>query len=244
MTTTTAPPSTATDRRRDARPSITVRPLRPGEAVEIRRLFRTSLPLGRRLELQYADIVSYERQCLDWYLAHARDLGRVAEVEGRIVAFLLPCFDARARDGWTRRRALRWATQAVYRFGVGRLGAQGRRFMELRLRDVPEARRRRAADALRCSALVHVTSARGPAARAVESLLAAMDEIVRLEGSPAWSYDVQFRGTAAPGPGVLDELHDSGHSVDRIVLDRTLSWLAAEPVLRVTVTRRVTRAAG
>lgn len=225
MTTTTAPsPLVAVDA------GVTVRRLQPGDGVDVRRLFRSELTVGRRLALQYADIVNYERQCLDWYLTRGRPLGRIAEVDGRGVAYLLPCLDHRALDLWTGQRALLWTGRATYRWGVGRLGREGRRFARLRFEDEFEARRDPRRRPFPMSALL-AASGRGCVAQ--RALLAAGDSIAADAGSPGWSYELDVRD-----PRALATL-GHGSEVVGVVANRTASWLADGPVWRVTVARTI-----
>lgn len=227
MTTTTAPPPAATSR--PAAPEVrpTVRPLQLGDGLHVRRLFRRDLPLGRRVELQYADVVDYERQCLDWYLTRGRGLGRVAEVDGCVVGYLLPCLDHRALDVWAGQRTLRWTGRATYRWSLGRLGHEGRRFARLRLEDEFEARRDPRRRPFPVSALV---AGRGVAIR--RALVTAGDAMAAEAGSPGWSYDLDVRD-----PGMLGPVDGPGSEVAGVVVHRTSSWLADAPVWRITVSR-------
>lgn len=225
MTTTTAPPPTVATG--PAVQGVTVRPLQAGDGLHVRRLFRTGLPVGRRLALAYADIMDYERQCLDWYLTRGRPQARVAEVDGRIVGYLLPCLDHRSLDLRAGQRALRWSGRATYRWGVGRLGREGRRFVQLRLQDEFEARRDPTRRPYPVSALLA-----GRDAAVERALIAAGDEIATRADSPGWSYDVDVRD-----PASLATLGEPGSEVALVTVHRTSSWLADTPVWRVTLAR-------
>lgn len=223
-TTATARPPAAT------RPA-TIRPLRPNDGLEIARIFRATLVLGRPLDLDYGELVDYQRLCLDWYLTEGRAHARVVEDDGRVVGYLLACLDQAGYDRWVRGQAVRWAASAAWRATTFRLRPTARRFLALRIADglmswwgdtgppfPAHAHLNLAAD-VRDAGIGH-------------RLAGTMDEMVEAAGIPGWFGEVNL-----PRGANLDALTRQGARVVRRTRSRTFSWALQTPVTRVTVVR-------
>ncbi len=209
----------------------TIRPLAPGESLEVRRIVRASILVGRPISLEYADLVSYERLCIDWYLTVARRHVRIVVHEGEIVGCLLACLDQPAYDAWFRRRVLRWATGTLHRLVTGQLGADARRFVAHRVRDGLAAQRAVGEPPFPAHARLYVgTPVDGVDVR--ERLTVTMDAMVRAAGLAGWCSRVDLpegqstQTSARAGFRVVDRRHN-----------RTGSWLLGTPVHRVTLAR-------
>lgn len=226
MVTTPAPASPiAADR------PCAIRPLRPGDALEVRRIFRATIVLGRPLDLPYADIVSYERLCLDWYLTAGRDHARVVEQGGEVVGYLLACLDQSAWEAWSRRRAVRWAARSLWRLATGRLSADARRFARLRIEDGLDTWRNAPPPPFPAHAHLNLY----PHVRAAGTghrLAAVMDEMVEAAGLDGWYGEINV-----PQGGSLEALEREGAVVVHRMPNRTFSWALQVPVHRAMVAR-------
>lgn len=215
-----------------------IRPLCPGDSLEIRCIVRASIVLGRPINLEYADLVRYERLLIDWYLTEGRSQVRVVERDGQIVGCLLACLDQSAYDAWFRRHAVLWGARALRRLVTGRLGADARRFTGLRIRDGHSARRgRRGLAPLPAHARIYLTEglADGEVSRRV---LVTMDEMVEAASLPGW-----YRRIDVPDGQSLEMLEREGFRVVNSSRNRTGSWLLGAPVQRVTLAREPVRLA-
>lgn len=212
-------------------PRCSIRPLRPGDGLEVRRIFRATIVLGRPLALEYADLVSYERLCVDWYLTAGRAHARVVEQDGEIVGYLLACLDQPAYDAWVRRRAVRWAGRAAYRLATGRLSGDARRFVALRIQDGLTAWREAPPPPFPAHAHLNL-SARVRDRGIGHRLAAAMDDMVEAAGLPGWYGEINV-----PEGGSLRALERDGARVVHRMPNRTFSWLLGTRVHRVTVAR-------
>lgn len=235
MTTMTAPsaqPSAATS---PARPSpataCAIRPLEPGDGLEIRRLFRATFGPRRPHGLEYADLVSYERSCIDWYLTIGRADARVVEQEGEIVGYLLACLDQSGHDAWSRRRAVRWAGRAAYRLATGQLGGDARRFSALHIEDLLAARQLGNPRPFPAHAHLHIAASARDAGIG-HRLVTTMDDLVEREGLRGWYGQVDV-----PVGGSLGPFERSGVRIVHHRSNRTSSWTHGTPVHRVTVAR-------
>lgn len=212
------------------RPCV-IRPLRPGDGLEVCRIFRATIVLGRPLGLHYADVVSYERLCLGWYLTTGRDHARVVEQDGEIVGYLLACLDQPAYESWARRHAVRWAARSLWRLATGRLGADARRFVRLRVEDGLDAWRHAAPPPFPAHA--HLNLDAGVRDAGIGHRLAAeMDDMVEAAGLDGWYGEINV-----PAGGSLDALEREGVVVVHRMPSRTFSWLLGTPVHRATVAR-------
>lgn len=229
---TIAPEAVGQDRptRADTRGS-TIRPMQPTDAVEIRRIFRETLSRTGTTPVQLGDLRSYEDLCLDWYLRFGEVL--VVVHDDRVAGYLLACLDERHHRSWQRRRALRWAASSLLEVATGRRRAAARRFVLLRLRDGLTTWRHAAKPPADAHAHVNLEP-QLRAGRIGPSLARRMDVLTLTAGLTAW-YGEMNRPR---------ERHH--HTLERRgirIVDRrpsaTFSWLAGEPIERLTLVRQV-----
>lgn len=221
-TTPTPPPPTAA-------PAAVIRPLRPGEAGDVRRIFRETLLLGRPLPFTPRELDHYEALCLDWYLHHGTVL--VVDQDEAVHGYLLACLDQDAFDRWAQRRAVRWGARTLLRIAVGRTRGDARRFAWLRIRDGLAAWRQ--APAPPHPAHLHVNLDAGIRdARVGHRLAAAMDDLVAEAGLAGW-----FGELNVPQGRSLSAVVRAGAKVVHRQPNRTFSWLLGTPVERATVAR-------
>ena len=210
-----------------------IRPLRPGDSLEVRCIVRAMIVLGRPIDLEYADLVSYERLCIDWYLTEGRADVRVVEQDGKIIGCLLACLDQPAYDTWLRRRALWWAARALHRLMTGRLGSDARRFVALRIRDGFSGRQAVQLPRFPAHARLYVTEElEGGDVR--RRLVTAMDDMVEAAGLPGWYGRIDI-----PEDQSTQVLEREGFRVVNRMRNQTGSWLLGTPVRRVTVAREL-----
>lgn len=214
----TAPPGTAT-----------LRPLRPGEERDVRRIFRATLLLGRPLPIDAGDLDSYTSLCLEWYLTRGTVI--VVDVDGGVRGYLLACLDQADHDRWTRRAALRWTAAAVGRIASGRYRGDARRFATVRIRDGWATWRH--APPPPHGAHGHLNL--DPQLRDAQvghRLVAAMDELVAREGLDGWFGEVNV-----PEGRSLAAIERAGARVVHRLPNRTFTWLTGTAVERATVAR-------
>lgn len=212
-----------------------IRPLRPGDGLEVRRLFRATITRARSRALEYADIVAHERLCVDWYLTEGRADVRVVEQGGEIVGYLLVCLRQADYEAWARRYAVRWAGRMAYRLVTGRLRGEARRFAGAqardRLTDRWDAPPRPFAAHAHVYLAPHVCDDEGG-----RRLIGAVDELVRTAGLAGWCGDV----VDVPGGSSLRAFERAGARVVRRVPDHASSWAHGAPVRRASVVRSLT----
>ncbi len=229
MTSRPAPPAPAAERGASSPASVVIRPLRDGEAGDIRRIFRATLLLGQPLPFDDPTLDGYERLCLDWYLAHGTVL--VADVDGEVRGYLLACLDQPGFERWARRRALRWGAAVSLRIAAGRCRGAARRFAALRIRDGLTSVRTAPAAPMPAHAHLNLD----PEVRAGSlghRLAKAMDELVEAAGLPGWFGEVNV----PPGRS-LAAIERAGAVVVHRQRNRTFSWLLGVPVDRATIAR-------
>lgn len=234
-TTASAHPSAATRHPRpsptSAAASATIRPLRANDGLEVARIFRATLALGRPIDLDYAVLVDYQRLCLDWYLTHGRPHARVVEQDGEVVGYLLACLDQEAFTAWSRRRALRWAAGVLWRGATFRLRATARRFVALRVADGLDAWWTDPGAPFPAHAHVNLTADVRDAGIG-HRLAGTMDELVEDAGGEGWFAEVNVpQGTS------LAAFAREGARVVRRTRSRTFSWALDTSVTRVTIVR-------
>lgn len=212
---------------------VTIRPLRPNDGLEIARIFRATLVLGRPLDLDYRELVEYQRLCLDWYLTEGRTTARVVEDGDRVVGYLLGCLDQAGYDRWVRAQAVRWAAAAALRAATFRLRPTARRFVTLRIADGLSSWWSAAGPPLPAHAHLNLTAD----VRDVgigHRLAGAMDEMVEAAGMTGWFGEINV-----PRGASIEALTRQGARVVRATRSRTFSWALQTPVRRVTVVRRL-----
>jgi hypothetical protein len=199
--------------------------LRAGDVPAVRRLFRATLALGDPLPFPFPGLPAYEALCLDWYLGSGRDDAAVLADGDEVVGYTLVCLDESSYRHWAVPAALAWGARAL----ATARGPAGR-FVRLRIADGLAARRHAAAPAH-----AHVQLAAGSRfGLGAKRLMHHVDARCRTAGLASWYGEVNAR----PGRRVITLEGRVGRVVDRQP-NRTLSWLAATPVERLTVLRTV-----
>lgn len=213
--------------------SLTLRPRRAVDDADIRRIFRTTLLLGRPVHAGVGDLAGYEALCLDYYLTHGEVV--VAVEHDRVRGYLLACLDQAGYERWARRRALRWGAGAIAGILTARRRGDARRFAWLRVRDGLATWRHAPAAVLPAHAHLNLdVDVRGW--RTGHRLAAAMDDLVADAGLPGW-----FGELNVPAGGSLVAIERAGAEVVHRQPNRTLTWLAGVPVERATIARRLDR---
>lgn len=213
-----------------AAPSV-VRPLRPGDDDAIRRVFRSTLALGRPLPFDLPDMDAYERVSIDWFLGPGRAAAAVLEAEGEVVGYALVALDHESYHRWAVRQAVAWGARAVVQLGLRRGSARARRFIWLRL--VDGLANTRAAPPPPGLAPMHFNLARD--ARALDGgvrLAAHVNDVCRDHGVRGWYGEVNAR--AGRRAAAFEQF--GGRVVARVP-SRTMTWLAERPIERLTVMR-------
>jgi hypothetical protein len=218
-----------------------VRPIeRATDDHAVRRVFRSTLALGRPIPFPLPGLARYEAVCLDWYLGPGRDDAAVVEHDGTVVGYALVCTDEAGHARATRDAAVRFAAWAAPRVVARRLPEPARTFWRLRLADGWAAWRRsrrphQPGGGVPPPAHAHLNLVRGArATHATLDLLAHIDERVRAAGLPSWRGEVNaVRGRRR---SALERV--VGPIVDTVP-NRTYTWLAGRPVDRLTVDRLV-----
>lgn len=210
---------------------IRVRPLGPGDDRSVEELFDATLALGHPLPFRLSGGTAYRRLCLGWYLTHGRDDAAVVEHDGRVEGYVLVCGDERSHTRWVRRRAPRFGVVAVGASLVPRRGWQrSSRFHLDRLADARHLGRRGGSP---MPVHAHLNLAPG-----LRTGTAALDAIAHVDarceriGAPGWYGEVNARRGRRALPLARLGLHVVGSTPNH-----TLSRIAGEPVLRLTVVR-------
>ena len=206
-----------------------VRPLNEHDEIELRRLFRETMVMGRPLPFALADGDRYEALCLDWYLGPGRADAAVVEVGGQIGGFALVCTDEASFRRWVRTRAARYALYSVLALLRRNPRSPVARFYRCRLRDGWAMMR---APGRPFPAHAHVNlRPRQRSGWAGRALLKHVDDRCRLAGLAGWCGEVN-----APVGRRANALELLGSIVDRTP-NHTLSWLMGRRVERLTLVR-------
>lgn len=203
----------------------------PADDQEIRRIFRSTVVLGRAVPFALPDLEHYEDLCLGWYLTAGRRWAAVLVGPSGVVGYVLVCPDNRVHDRWLRPRALRFTTRVLMGTATGRYQPLARRFWHLRLADGWHAWR----DGVEPPMPAHVHVNLDPAARAAQAgrLLAGhADAVCTAAGLPGWCGEMNAR--AGHRGRALERL---GGVVVHRTPNRTFSWVRGEPVERLTAAR-------
>lgn len=227
-----------------------VRRYTPADEREVRGIFRDTIALGRPLPFRpppggdswgepcgpWGDpwLTDYERLCLSWFVGPGSADAGVLD-DGRAVrGYVLVCTNLAAYRRWATQAAASWTARTLARLAAGRMDPVVERFHRLRLRD---GWRSLAAPPAPMPAYVHVNVAAEARAGVAGLLLARYaDERCRAHGLPGWYGEVNApvgRRAAALASGGIQTVHRQ--------TSHTLSWLAGEPVERLTVVRDVSR---
>lgn len=209
-----------------------IRPLRPDDLPAVRRLFRDTIALGDPLPFHLPGLAVYEALCLDWYLGPGRDAAAVLSDGDQVLGYGLVCLDAAAYRRWAVPAALSWAAGAAGRALTGGLRGPAATFVRLRVADGVAAWHGGPSEP--APAHAHVNLARGARRGAGFRLAGHVDRTAAAAGLPGWYGEINARA----GRRALAVERRQGHVVHR-AHNRTLSWLAGEPVERLTILRRL-----
>ncbi|CAN5301925.1 hypothetical protein BH23ACT9_BH23ACT9_25020 [soil metagenome] len=216
-----------------------VRALQDGDADQVRTLFAATAAVGRPLLLPAGDLSAYSALCLDYYLEVDGSACGVHVEEGVVTGYAMVALDHAAYERWARPRAVRWAARAVARMPLG-LGGTAAAFHFWRLRDGIATLRAGVAPPMPSHFHFNVDVAhRGLAAGFL--LAAHADRVVGAAGLPGYFGEVNV---AVGKPGRLAAFERLGARVVHRQHNYTLSWLAGQPVERLTVVRSLDAAAG
>ncbi len=149
-----------------------------------------------------------------------------------VLGYALVCLDAAAYRRWAVPAALAWGGRAAAGIAAGRLRGPAARFVRLRIADGLASWR--AGPLAPAPAHAHVNLARGARGGAGFRLTAHVDERCAEAGLDGWYGELNARaGRRATA------VEQRGGRVVARAPNRTLSWLAGEPVERLTVVRRL-----
>lgn len=209
-----------------------LRPLRPADLPAVRRLFRDTVAMGDPLPFDLPGLAAYEALCLDWYLGPGRGAAAVLADGDDVLGYALVCLDNRAYRRWAVPAALSWAAGAAGRALTGGLRGPAATFVRLRLADGLAAWRGGPPEP--APAHAHVNVVRGARRGAGFRLVGHVDRTCAAAGLPGWFAEMN----APVGRRALAVARLHGHVLHRAP-NRTLSWLAGEPVERLTLLRRL-----
>jgi hypothetical protein len=219
-----------------------VEPARPADHPEIRALFRATVELGRPLAFA-ADaprlLDAYEQLCLGWYLdpASPAAVGVLRdEPGGPVRGYAIVCATDAAFARWQRRAAARFLVAAASSL-CSRRRRPASRFVRTRVADGWALRR----PPTRVRGLPHAHFNAAPDRKGLpgRALADFVDAACAAAGHDAWYGEINAR----PGRREAAINRWWGGEVVHRDRNRTLSWLAGEPVDRLTVLRHVPAAA-
>ena len=207
-----------------------VRRARRDDREEIRRIFASTLALGRPVSV--GGVGAYADFSLDWYL-DGSDAAQVHLERHHVTGYVLVCTDEDAYEAHRRRAALRYGRALLRTMANGHLDAEARRFHRLRIQDGWRLYRQgpvRPADA-------HIHLNLRPGARASQAgrrLVDAADQVVDRAGLDAWYAQIN-----APVGRRADALVRLGAEVIHRDENLTLTAWLGRPVERLTILRRL-----
>jgi hypothetical protein len=210
-----------------------VRRFRDDDAAAVRRIFRSTVALGHPLPFPLPDFQRYESLCLDWYLTRGAGDAAVLLTGATVVGYALVCTDAEGHRRWNKRKAARFAARVLGRLAAGRYRGDAARFYRQRLRDGWAMWRHGCADPLPAHA--HCNMVAGVRAGSAGRLLAGhIDDRCRAAGLPGWFGEIN-----APTGRRAHALQRLGATVVHRSPNLTLTWLAGQPVERLTIARHL-----
>lgn len=220
-----------------ARPDRNVRVRPVGSASDdaaVAALFDDTVLLGTPFDTMPAGFDAYRDVCLGWYLGPGRRNAALAvDGDGAPVGYALVCTDEAAANRWSARASGRLVLAVASAAARRRLDPAGRRFYRSRVRDVGRLARARTAPP--AAAHAHVNVATGfRSGSATIALVAHVDDVCRRSGHRTWYGEMNER----PGRR-LRALERLGLEVVGTAPNRTLSAVLGEPVVRLTLLRRV-----
>jgi hypothetical protein len=200
----------------------------PDDDRAVRRIFRATIVLGRRLPFDSRTLDRYEALCLDWYLGTGRaDAAVLEDDEGTIAGYALVCTDEDGYQHWNTRRAARFAVRSLPQ------ACARNPFVRLRMRDGWALWRARQDAPMPAHAHMNLAPT-VRAGRAGHLLGDHIDDRVRRAGLPGWYGEIN-----APAGRRAAALERLGGEVVHRSPNRTLSAFANQPIERLTVVRRL-----
>jgi hypothetical protein len=208
--------------------------LQPAHRSAVGAIFGATQLLGKPLPFRLDGAEVYERLALDWYFEHGAADGAVAvDAAGALVGYCLVCCDPDHHRRWLRRRTAATVACLGKELAAGRIGAASCSFYRRRLRDALHLATAREVPADAGHAHVNLLAGArdGITARRVRD---HVDERCRLAGLNSWFGEVNARaGRRASSLGRV------GGEVIARHPNHTFSALLGEPVVRLTMVRRV-----
>jgi len=213
---------------------IEVRALRAEDRASVGAIFAATHLLGEPLPFVLDGADRYTRFALDWYLTEGSADGAVAvDGSGTVVGYCLVCCAPARHRRWLARRTSRLAAGVIGDIVWGRIGPHSRRYYRARLRDAVRLGVSRHGSGGAAHAHVNVLPGLrdGSVARRLRD---HVDERCRRAGIDAWYGEVNARlGRRVAG------LERVGGSVIDRQPNHTFSALLGEPIVRLTMLRRV-----
>lgn len=213
---------------------IEVRALRAEDRVPVGAIFAATQLLGEPLPFVLDGAERYTSFALDWYFAEGMADGAVAvDGSGVIVGYCLVCCAPERHRRWLTCRTVRLTAGVIGDVARGRVGPRSRRYYRARLRDAARLGLSRHATAGAAHAHVNVLPGLrdGSVARRLRD---HVDERCRHAGMKTWYGEVNAR----PGRRVAGLERVGGSVIDRHP-NHTFSALLGEPIVRLTMVRRV-----
>jgi hypothetical protein len=215
---------------------IQLRALRAEDRVPVGRIFAATQLLGEPLPFQLDGAERYASFALDWYFADGIGDGAVAvDGSGAVVGYCLVCCAPARHQRWLTRRTAHLAAGVIADIARGRVGPQSRRYYRLRLRDAAQLGVSRRATVTAGAAHAHLNVLPGMRDGSVaRGLRDHVDERCRRAGIGSWYGEVNAPlGRRAAG------LERVVGSVIGRQPNHTFSALLGEPIVRLTMVRRV-----
>lgn len=213
--------------------SVHVRRLRADDVPAVRRLFRDTIAFGRPVPFAFTALDRYEALALAWYLHPDRhpEHAVLVDRDDRVLGYALVCVDQSAYERWARTAALRWTAATALALVSRRYGASEARFHRLRLADGFSAWRDGPPAPLPAHA--HCNLDRRARGRLhVKTLVDHIDLRCARNGLPGWFGEINaLHGRRAAA------FESHGARVVHRMANRTLSWLRAAPIERLTIAR-------
>jgi hypothetical protein len=200
----------------------------------VRGVFFDSFALGRPLAPDLPGLHRYAELALDWYFGPGAADSAVVEAEsGTVVGYVLVCTDQAGFERWQRRAAARYLAAGALVGLAPWAPAASRRFHRLRIRDGWDLLRRSPGVPVRAHAHFNLAgSAR--AGLVIRDMVAHIDRRCAAAGIDEWLGEMNAR--AGTRVRVIERY---GNRIVHRAHNHTLSWLAGEPIERLTVLRPV-----
>lgn len=214
-----------------------LRPLTPTDDVEIKKIFLETIVLGQPLKFTIRFQEDFAYVSLGWYLKYARELGRcIITDDGQVVGYVLICADEKSFSRWMYKQTIRLTIKSISVAPLGLLRGGTWGLYWRRVADGAKLTRQELPDRFDMHAHVNMRSHARFGAGGLQSLR-YVDEQASILGFAGWYADVNSKaGRRSAG---LERL---GGQITQRSFNRTLSWLAGEPIERLRVVRRASSA--